>query len=191
MRLAPASAPWTDDRVELFLLEEGDVGDAYVAWLKDPLIHRYLESRFTQHDIASTRSFVSACLADPRAVLFGIRSHALAGQHVGNIKLGPIDAYHGRGEIGILIGAREAWGGGLASSAIGLVCGIAQHDLGLRKLTAGCYASNQGSERAFAKAGFSVEGRRKDHFRMGDATEDLVLMARWLRPALPPATQGH
>jgi RimJ/RimL family protein N-acetyltransferase len=35
--------------------------------------------------------------------------------------------------------------------------------LNLHKLTAGCYDSNKGSEKAFKKAGFAVEGIRKKH----------------------------
>jgi ribosomal-protein-alanine N-acetyltransferase len=181
MRLLDSSASaWHDERVELFLLEEADVGSAYVGWLNDPLVNRYLESRFMVHNEDSTRAFVSSCLDDPCTLMLGVRSIALQGRHVGNIKLGPIDRRHGLGEVGVLIGDREAWGGGLASSAIRLLCAIAAQQLGLRKLTAGCYASNVGSERAFVKAGFSVEGLRQRHFLLGDRLEDLVLMARWL-----------
>jgi ribosomal-protein-alanine N-acetyltransferase len=184
MRLqASPAAPWQDERVELFLLEEADVGPAYVGWLNDPLVNRFLESRFAVHDEASTRAFVGACLADPDVLMLGVRSRILDGRHVGNIKLGPIDRRHGLGEIGVLIGDREAWGGGIASSAIRLLCGIAVQQLGLRKLTAGCYVSNMGSERAFLKAGFIIEGRRPRHFLLEHGPEDLVLMACWPQPA--------
>lgn len=180
MRLqASPAAPWQDERVELFLLEEADVGPAYVGWLNDPLVNRFLESRFAVHDEASTRAFVKSCLDDPDVLMLGIRSLALKGRHVGNIKLGPIDRRHGLGEIGILIGDREAWNGGVGSSAIRLLSRLAHKELGLRKLTAGCYTSNSGSQRAFEKAGFIVEARRAEHFVLNGEPEDLVLMALW------------
>jgi hypothetical protein len=39
--------------------------------------------------------------------------------------------------------------------------------------------------RAFIKAGFVVEGRRAAHFILDGRPEDLVLLARILRPDLP------
>ena len=154
MRLAP-SPRWRSDSVELFVLEPGHASDEYVGWLNDPAVNRYLESRFATQDLDGVRAFVAAMLADPKALFLGIRSVAL-NRHVGNIKLGPIDRNHGLGEVGILIGNRSAWGRGIASAAIARLADIAKYELGLRKITAGCYASNAGSTRAFEKAGFHV-----------------------------------
>jgi RimJ/RimL family protein N-acetyltransferase len=79
-----------------------------------------------------------------------------------------------------MIGDRDSWGQGIAPESIALLARIATDELGLRKLTAGCYASNVGSARAFAKAGFVQEGRRTAHFILDDQPEDLLLMARFL-----------
>jgi RimJ/RimL family protein N-acetyltransferase len=108
---------WRNESVELFLLDEADVNASYVAWLNDPLVNRYLESRFSHHDESSTRQFVRGCMESATTLLLGIRSQAL-GRHVGNIKLELIDSRHGLGEIGVLIGDKETWNTGLASAAI-------------------------------------------------------------------------
>lgn len=179
MRAEPTPR-WRTDAVELFLLLPEHVGPAYVRWLNDPEVNRYLESRFAPHDEPGVRDFVGAQLASGHSLFLGIRSVALGGRHVGNIKIGPIDRHHGVGEIGILVGEREAWGRGIATAAIALVVAIAREELGLRKLSAGCYASNEGSARAFVKAGFSVEGRRPAHFLLDGRAEDLVLLGRVL-----------
>lgn len=178
MRLPP-TARWRNDVVECFVLEPQHATDAYVGWLNDPEVNRYLESRFVVQDLDAVRAFVTTQLADGRALFLGIRSVAL-GRHVGNIKVAPIDRRHGLGEVGIMIGDRQAWGLGIGSEAIRCVAGIATHELGLRKLTAGCYASNVGSSRAFEKAGFHIEGVRPQHFLLDGRPEDLVLMARLL-----------
>lgn len=170
---------WRGEAVELFLLRPELVTQAYVDWLNDPLVNRYLESRFAVADEQGTRQFVRRMLEDPSVLFLGIRSVAL-GRHVGNIKLAPIDRHHGLGEIGILIGDRSAWGRGIASAAIEQLARIARDELGLRKLTAGCYGSNAGSARAFQKAGFEMEGRRTRHFLSEGQPEDLLLMARFL-----------
>lgn len=177
MRLAP-TFPWSTERVELFVLEPSHVTDEYVSWLSDPVVNRFLESRFSHHDRESTLAYVSGMLANPDVLMLGIRSIELD-RHVGNIKLAPIDRHHGLGEIGLLIGDRLTWGRGVGSDSIALMVSIAARQLGLRKLTAGCYASNVGSARAFKKAGFSLEGVRKNHFLLDGVNEDLLLMARF------------
>jgi len=175
MRIA-AGPNWRNASAELFVLEAGDVDDRYVSWLNDPAVNRFLESRFAVHSVESTRAFVTHCLVDPSVLLLGIRSVELHGEYVGNIKIGGIDRNHGLGEIGILIGEKNAWGRGIASSAIQLISGIARSQLGLRKLTAGCYASNVGSQKAFLRAGFYKAGERRDHCLLDGKPEAIVLL---------------
>lgn len=170
---------WADERIELFQLTVERVSDSYVGWLNDPEINQYLESRFAAQDRPSVEAFVSAIAASEKDLFLGIHDLAL-GRHVGNIKLGPIDRRHGLGEIGIMIGDRAAWGRGVGTRAIALLSEIAAAELGLRKLTAGCYRRNAGSQRAFEKAGFHVEAVRRDHFLCDGQPEDLVLLARFL-----------
>src|SRR5580658_2693147 len=97
-----------DSPVELFLLEPRHVTDQYVAWLNEPVINRYLESRFQAHTVESTRAFVGALLDSADNLFLGIRyrpgGNAQHGNHVGNIKLGPINWPHRTGEIGLMIG---------------------------------------------------------------------------------------
>ena len=111
---------WNDGEIELFVLRPDDVTDAYVRWLNDPEINRFLESRFAEHTLDSTRGYVADMLESPGNLMMGIRSLAL-GRHVGNIKLGPIDRQHGLGEIGLMIGERTAWGRGIATRAISII----------------------------------------------------------------------
>lgn len=181
LELPPAQI---DSDVELFLLEPSHVTDQYVTWLNDPATNRYLESRLIVNTVESTRAFVSANLGSSDSVFLGIRyrsaGSAQSSGHVGNIKLGPINWQHRTGEIGLMIGDRAAWAKGVASTSIGLLCKIAQMPLRLRKVTAGCYASHIGSRRAFEKAGFTLEGIRKEQFLFDGHPEDVVLLGRLL-----------
>lgn len=170
---------WNHANVRLFQLEESHVGGPYVGWMADPEINKFLESRFSAHNEASIKAYVGAMRQSPTNLFCGIHSLDLD-RHVGNIKLGPIDREHQRGEIGIMIGDRDAWGLGIGTAAIIAICAIAKHELRLRKITAGCYASNVGSQRAFEKAGFSVEGIRPRHYILDGRDEDLVLLARFV-----------
>ncbi|GAB4468370.1 MAG: GNAT family protein [Burkholderiaceae bacterium] len=177
MRL-PSDVELKRGEVELFGLQPNDVTDEYVAWLNDPAVNRFLESRFVAHTLESTQRFVQAVVDSGDSILFGIR-YVPQCRHVGNIKLGPIDRHHLRAEIGLLIGDRTVWGRGIAANAIELAARYAFDALGLLKVTAGCYAGNAGSRRAFEKAGFVVEGIRRRHFLLDGAPEDGILLARW------------
>jgi ribosomal-protein-alanine N-acetyltransferase len=165
--------------VDLFVLAASHVTDAYVRWLNDPVVNRYLESRFIVHTVQSTKAYVEKIGGSPNNVFLGILSHKL-GMHVGNIKIGPIDWNHGTSEVGIMIGEREAWASGIATLVISMISEIARTSLKLRKLTAGCYASNMGSRKAFDKAGFAVEGVQKNQCLLDGKPEDLILMGRHL-----------
>lgn len=178
MRLDPAPE-WQHGGVSLFILERSDVSETYVEWLNNREINKFLESRFQIHTVETTRNFVETMLRSQSNLLFGIRSLSLQ-RHVGNIKLGPIDNRHGLAEIGLMIGDRQAWGQGIGTDAIAAVTNLARTQLGLRKITAGCYGSNKGSSKAFLRAGFMVEAVRKDHFLLDGYTEDLVLLAKFI-----------
>mgnify|MGYP006446428601 FL=1 len=165
--------------VSLFLLKPELVSQKYVSWVNDPEVNQYLECRFITHTLESTRSHVQCLLDSPDNLFLGIRSNLL-GRHVGNIRIGPIDKYHRMGEIGIMIGDKEAWCQGNASSAVLLMVEIARDLLLLRKVFAGYYASNIASQQLFGKCGFKLEAIRKQHFLFNERLEDEVMVGKSL-----------
>lgn len=174
---ARAIAPLRIDATRLYLrdLRLSDVTDRYVAWMNDPDVTRYLESRHTQWTKAGIESFVRRVLRD-RAYTFLAMVLKNGDRHVGNIKLGPIQALHRRGEIGIMLGEKDCWGQGYATEAIRALSAHAFERLGLHKVTAGCYGVNAGSIRAFEKSGFVREGFRRDNVWFeGRFIDDVVL----------------
>jgi RimJ/RimL family protein N-acetyltransferase len=158
-------------------LHVDDVSEAYVGWLNDPEINRFLESRFVLHSLASVQSFVQAMSKDRKNILFGIFEKA-SKRHVGNIKVGPIDLHHETAVVGLMIGERACWGRGYATEAISEVSRYGFMQLGLKKLVAGVYENNIGSLRAFQKAGYDIEGRQRNQFKYQGERVDGVLMGR-------------
>ena len=161
------------EKIFLRNLSPEDVTQAYVDWMNDPEIVQFTESRFSSHTMESIREFVQACHGDPNVILFGIFDSATE-WHIGNIKLGPLNRRHLLGDIGIIIGRREFWGKGIATEAVSLLRDYAFSEVGLHKLTAGCYSTNLGSAKAFEKAGFALEGYRPKHSKAGNEWVDLL-----------------
>lgn len=163
--------------LRLATLEESAADGAYLRWMRDPEVLRYLEARHGSHDSESLRRFIRDANASADNLLLGMFLKE-DGRHIGNIKLGPIDRPNHRGEIGFMIGERAMWGRGYGSEAVELVCRHAFSSLGLHKITAGYIASNAGSERIFAKLRFFEEGRLRQHFLVDGRWEDGMRVAR-------------
>ncbi len=174
MKIKLGSA-WADEKVCLFLLEEGHASEDYVNWLNNKDTNRFLESRFTTHTKESTQQFIKNCLMSQSTLLLGIQSIEHNSRHIGNIKL-ELNRAHALAEVGIMIGDSSVHGKGFATSAIKVASKMACKELGIRKLSAGCYRSNIGSQKAFSKAGFQIEAVRPKHFLLNDRAEDLILM---------------
>jgi RimJ/RimL family protein N-acetyltransferase len=151
------------DRLYLRNVRASDATPRYVAWLADPDVNRYLETRFQQHSKADIVRYIEAMAAAPDAAFLAIIRRA-DDLHVGNLRLGEIDPYHRTATVALLIGEKAAWGHGYGSEAIALASRYAFDTLGLRKLTARCYANNTASLKAFLKAGWTREGVQQQQF---------------------------
>ena len=167
----------TGERVLIRALMPEDGNEAYAHWMNDPGVVEYTESRFTNHTPEDLQSYIRDTRADPLSHMWAI-CEVGSGDHVGNIKLGPVNIHHHFGDIGLLIGERSAWGHGFATEAISLVCEFAFQQLRLHKVTASMYEENIGSRRAFEKAGFTVEGIRTSQYLLNDHYTGLVMMGR-------------
>jgi [ribosomal protein S5]-alanine N-acetyltransferase len=171
-------------RIYLREVRVADVGERYYAWMNDPEITRYLESRFFPQPLEGIEAYVRARSGDRAGVFLAIVLRD-GDRHIGNIKLGPVDWIHRLADIGLVIGEKDCWGKGYATEAIRLVTDYAFRMLNLHKVTAGCYATNLGSAQAFQKVGFAIEGVRPRHFYSEGEYVDHILLGR-INPAWKP-----
>ena len=161
-------------RLVLRRLELADVGDTYLGWLNDPAVNAYLETRHERQTIATVEAYVRRMLDKADECLMAICRRD--GMHIGNIKVGPIHPHHKVADVSLFIGARDCWGQGFATEAIGLASGHAFRTLGVEKLSAGMYAPNVASTKAFLRAGFKIEGTREKHYQLAGARCDILLL---------------
>lgn len=157
------------DQILLTSVDEAHVSERYLGWMANPEVNRYLESRFTVPTLVDLGDYVQSMRESPDNYFFAIIERA-SGEHWGNVKLGPVNRHHRTASIGIIVGEPSAWGRGVATETIGLLSRWAFDELGLAKLTAGSYAVNGGSVRAFEKAGWRVEGLQRGQALLADGT---------------------
>jgi [ribosomal protein S5]-alanine N-acetyltransferase len=79
--------------------------------------------------------------------------------------------------------ARDSWGRGYATEALGAVVGLAPA-LGLRRLEALCHAEHAASVRVLEKCGFVKEGLLRQHSALPNLGPDACDMLRYVRVML-------
>ena len=163
------------DDVYLRPMTPEDIGPAYLGWFGDPEVTRYLEARdLTREDAlehlewgrrTGLRHMYAVC-------------EAAGARLIGSVKIGDIRPRHGVSDLTTVIGERAFWGRGLATQAVrqGIALAFGRH--GLRKLSAGMYAPNLASVRAYTRAGFVVEAIEYAHHMLDGAPVDRVVAAR-------------
>jgi ribosomal-protein-alanine N-acetyltransferase len=162
------------NRIYLREVRETDVNEHYYSWLNNPDVNQYLETRFIPRSIENILEYVRAKkdrLEEPFFAVCLLDNH----QHIGNIKLGPINWLHRNADVSLFIGEKELWGQGYATEAIALLAEYAFHTLVLNKLKAGVYAENKASIQAFEKCGFYREGILKGQVFYRGREMDVIL----------------
>jgi [ribosomal protein S5]-alanine N-acetyltransferase len=163
------------NRIFIRLLSPDDVSEEYVAWLNDPEVNQYLESRFHLQTLDTVRSYVKVMSDSLVDVMFGIFLND-TNEHIGNIKIGSINTFHRFAEVGLIVGNSKMWGRGYASEAIILATKYSFEELQLNKLIAGMYSENTGSLKAFIKSGWQHVGTFHRHYFLRDSFIDKILV---------------
>ncbi len=135
--------------------------DVYLNWLNDEEVNRYLEifEFYTEHRL---KEFLENVENNSHLLFWAI--HIKSGnKHIGNIKIDPINRYHGYGEYGIMMGDKNEWGKGYAKEASKRVIDYCFETENLRKITLGVVEENVGAVNLYKKLGFEIEGVYKKH----------------------------
>ncbi len=164
----------TGDKVRLSHLGIEFVSDRYVDWMNDYEVVKFTESRFSHHTHQTIEQFVRNVESATTSLAWAI---FVQSEHIGNIKLGPVNWRHSYADIGVIIGSKAHWGHGYATESLQLVVDWAFRNVHLHKLTSGFYDGNNASVRAFEKAGFSIEARQSSHYYFEGEYIDRLAMA--------------
>lgn len=138
-------------------IDLNDCTERYVEWLNDPDITRYLETRWYDQNLDSIKEFVKSQIENKNSYLFAIIKTD-TNQHIGNIKLGPINQHHNHADISYFIGEKTLWQKGIATEAVRLICEFGFEELKLHRIEAGTYSTAIGSWHILEKVGFKREG---------------------------------
>jgi len=132
----------------------------YVDWMNDAEVNRYLESG-GDYTLDKLRDYLED--VEKKDILFwGIHLKS-NNQHIGNIKIDPVNEKHGLAEYGIMMGRKSEWGKGYAGEATRRIIDYCFTELGIRKITLGVVIDNEAAFGLYKKMGFLTEGLYKRH----------------------------
>lgn len=163
------------ERLKLIPLSLVHLSDTYVSWMNDARVIAHLESG-GNYTLDTLKEFLSD--VEKKAILFWAIHLKSTNKHIGNIKIDPINAKHGFGEYGILMGDTDEWGKGYAKEASELVIEYCfDEEINLRKITLGVQAKNVSAVALYTRLGFKIEGKYIKHVRVEFGYDDILRMA--------------
>ncbi|MBW8000459.1 MAG: GNAT family N-acetyltransferase [Planctomycetes bacterium] len=140
------------ESVYLRPVHENDLAGSYMEWLKDEEVTRFMEFGNEPVTLERMKEYLESLNNDENIFLAIVLNDNE--QHVGNIRLGPIDMANKKSEIGIMLGSRSVWGKGVARLAMNLVLEHAFDKLGLKMITLGVNRENTRAIGLYEKLGF-------------------------------------
>ncbi len=147
----------------------------YVNWMNDNQVNQFLESG-GNYSLSMLNDFLED--VSNQDMFFWAIKDKMSNQHLGNIKIDPINFKHGWGEYGILIGDKTYWGKGVGFEVSKAVIDFCfEGNLKLRKINLGVRAGNIGAIALYKKLGFEIEGIYKMHSVTSTGFDDVLRMA--------------
>ena len=159
-------------KIHLKPLEPADVTQAYVDWMNDPEVVQYTMQADKTHSFEDVKAFVHAKMQAADEFLFGIY---LGSEHIGNIKIGPLNTNKNCADISYIIGKKQYWGQGLSTLAVKEMCEYAFRELNLARLEATIFANNVASQKVLEKNGFHLSQTKENNYlHQGRKVDGLV-----------------
>ena len=154
-------------------LNINDYSLRYYNWLEDKRVNKYLETRFKKNTKKDIINFIKHNNKSQDVCLFGIFIDNLStSNHIGNIKIGPINFNHKYAYVSYFIGDIDFWGKGYATLSVNIITSYAFKKLKLNKCLAGVYASNKGSIKVLKNNGYVKEANFKSQLLINNKYED-------------------
>ena len=136
------------------------LSEKYVEWMNNPKVTKYLETG-GNYTLEKLKDFLGE--VEKRPQYFWAIHLKSNDNHIGNIKIDPINVRHGFGEYGIMMGDVEEWNKGYAREASINIIDYCFETLNLRKINLGVFEENEAAISLYLKLGFVLEGKLMHH----------------------------
>lgn len=138
-------------RIYLRSLSIEDATEEYCSWINNPDINFFLETKKTS--IEDLKEYIKAKNNNPNCIFLGIFLNN-NDQHIGNLKLEPINFNEKNAIIGLLIGDKNSWGKRYGTEAYKILLKYVFENLELEEILSGAYEDNKAALKVAYKIGF-------------------------------------
>jgi RimJ/RimL family protein N-acetyltransferase len=148
-----------------------------LSWMNDREVTRFLAARYQLSHLAEEnwmREHVSKPMTYNR-VFFAIETKD--GEHIGNTDLINAQPEERKCELGIMIGDKRYWSKGCGTDAVRTLLAFAFDEMNMNRVQLHVYDFNERAQAAYVKAGFVVEGRRREAIYTEGAYHDTIVMS--------------
>jgi RimJ/RimL family protein N-acetyltransferase len=164
------------NRVYLRDLTHDDVNESYLSWFRNNEVTSFLEVDGNSLTRQMVTDYIDEGKNSGSYFMYAICLKE-NNQHIGNLKVGPINHKHRVADLVCVIGDRSQWGKGLATDAIAQGNQLAFDTYDIRKLHGQIYADNIGSVKAYCKAGWIIEGVIEGRYLTPTGPMDQILVS--------------
>ena len=138
-------------------MTEKDATLVYASWLNDLEVNKFLATKSAT--VVELLDYIDKKNKQTDALCLGIFLEN-SNQHIGTVKLEPIDRLNKKATIAIMIGDKDSWGKGFAIEAMQILIDYAFNDLKLEEINLGVLVQNINAIKVYNKLGFK-EVRRE------------------------------
>lgn len=162
-------------KVFLDLMNPSLVTQKYYNWLNDPEVYKFLEAR--RVSLIDIKRYVEEKDTKQDCLFWGI-FWLENGEHIGTVKLEPINLEQGMATLAIMIGERGYWGRGVGIETVNLVTDYAFNVLGLDEINLGVVADHESAIKLYKKCGYKVYKTEPQTLNYDGVVYDHVFMKK-------------
>ena len=163
------------NKVFLRAFEEQD-GKYLKIWLNNKKINYFLEMGYRPYREKEVRKFVKTALDNNDAIVFSILEKKKT-KVIGTCGLYHLDYISKRGQLNIIVGDESYLGKGYGTDSVNTLISYGFHRLGLNSIQLGVNAENKRALMSYEKAGFKIEGKRRQFIYNNNSYSDMIVMS--------------
>ncbi len=165
----------TTERLIIESFDEALLTEQYVNWLNDPIVVQSSRQRHRRHTLEDCREYFLS-FSGSNNLFLAVKLKQDSKTHIGNMTI-TVDTINRVADVAILIGDRQHWGRGYGFESWNAVCHFLLKTKEYRKVTGGCYSTNEAMKRIMIKSNMKFDGIRKHQVLVNNKPTDIVYFA--------------
>ena len=151
------------------------VGPRYLSWLRDPEVNRFLIGADANITVDAARSYCQALLESEKDIFLGIFLNP-GGQHIGNVRLGPINSDEQVGKFSIMIGEKSFHGQGMGTEVFRSCMKYYFETVGVNRICVDVIEDHHAAVRIYKKCKLKVKDRDRRQCWLDGRFQTIVSM---------------